>query len=192
MSFTSLNGFKQVHGFRDPLTRERQRLVSLFAVRSPASSPLTPFGGTSFTAHNIPRLCRGEARPAADSELVRLRRSPLTPAPSAHNCGDCGRRADGFGENGFLEDGFERVAGAKDLRDFGQRAHPQSRALRHKTRRLWPALRTAGGRGQRRQVCRAPRVFSGVFKSNNRNIWLERSIGGTFIARFPSRDRKDM
>ena len=102
MSFTSLNGFKQVHGFRDPLTRERQRLVSLFAVRSPASSPLTPFGGTSFTAHNIPRLCRGEARPAADSELVRSRRTPLLPCAFRCTTAETAAGVDtGFGRNGF-------------------------------------------------------------------------------------------
>ena len=85
-----------------------------------------------------------------------LQAHPLSPGAFRFTTSGTAAGVDtGFG------DGFQTGCRSKDLRAFGLRAHPQPGALRHKTRRLWPAggLRACG---QCRQVCRhsppAPRL----------------------------------
>jgi hypothetical protein len=106
MSFTVLDGFKQVTRVKNPLSRERQRLASLFDVGNPALPPL-PHSAGHLPAHNVPSLWLWGARPGRRLRVCLLQAPPLTPAPSAHNVGDCGRRANGYmartGLNGLSE-----------------------------------------------------------------------------------------
>ena len=119
----------------DPLSRERQRLGSVFAVRSPSSPPFYPVRRDPLPAHSIPRLWLGETRPAADPELVCSRRTPLAPCAFRFTTSGTAAGVD----TGFGRTGFKRVADPKtcELLASGRTPTPRPPAQNSK---LWPAV----------------------------------------------------
>ena len=87
-------GSNRLNVFKNPLSRERQRLESMFAVQRLSSPPLPPSSCRPAGSQHPKPLAQG-ARPSRRLRVCSLQAPPFPLRLPLHKVGDCGRRANG-------------------------------------------------------------------------------------------------